>query len=58
MALTILEYSHQSSQWKKSFSMHFYKHASMKEEKPSFMLEEGQEVEALQNVNSFLEQGL
>lgn len=41
-----------------SFSMHFYKHASVKEEKPSFMLEEGQEVEALQNVNSFLEQGL
>lgn len=41
-----------------SFSMHFYKHASVKEEKPFFMLEEGQEVEALQNVNSFLEQGL
>ena len=25
-----------------SFSMHFYKRASVKEEKPSFMLEEGQ----------------
>lgn len=42
MVLRILEYSHQQSQWKKSFSMHFYKHASVKEEKPSFMLEEGQ----------------